>query len=396
MEQNTKAIGSQLINNLFTAHLSNVKNSLYLIDETNCSSKAFRDLIINYGIEQLIQSKIYGNVIYLSMRNIKDLKFLNDDYSAKYSHQALYQNIAKIGDVEYHTLMASGQSIPKRESISIPKLDNLILLNAYPLLINPPGIGGLGKPSNIYQILKQSEKPYETLLKIINIIISSQKLGQAALVIDSLQLFEKLGKPSDLLNFFGQVQRSIESSSIFPVYVHSDFSLVRNKQLQLALTKSCNGYLRIEKESSGVQKNNTSNKYKYALVYVSVVKPGERFTDETSVVQYSLLDYEMKLLGNKEDVMKHFSDGKKQSQEEKPSNVKATFKIEINDEDKKVRDSSNTTLYHTGNSNQGGIQLDQEDLDELEKKRLEDIEEGEGGEDDDEEEEDDPDEDLDF
>ena len=50
--------------------------------------------------------------------------------------------------------------------------------------------------------------------------------------------------------------------------------------------------------------------------------------------------------------MKHFVDAKKQNQDEKPSNVKATFKIEINDEDKKLRDSSNTTLYHTGNANQ--------------------------------------------
>jgi hypothetical protein len=32
----------------------------------------------------------------------------------------------------------------------------------------------------------------------------------------------------------------------------------------------------------------------------------------------------------------------------KESKVKATFKIEINDEEKKVRDSTTTNQYHTG------------------------------------------------
>jgi hypothetical protein len=35
----------------------------------------------------------------------------------------------------------------------------------------------------------------------------------------------------------------------------------------------------------------------------------------------------------------------------KESKVKATFKIEINDEEKKVRDSTTTNQYHTGLAN---------------------------------------------
>lgn len=42
------------------------------------------------------------------------------------------------------------------------------------------------------------------------------------------------------------------------------------------------------------------------MVYTSAVKPGERFTDETSVVSVNLIDYELKLLGNKSEAMKHF------------------------------------------------------------------------------------------
>ncbi len=68
------------------------------------------------------------------------------------------------------------------------------------------------------------------------------------------------------------------------------------------------------------------------------MKPGERFSDESSVISANLHDYEVKLLGNKPEVLKYFTDGKSTKSEEKPSQVKATFKIEINDEEKKVRD----------------------------------------------------------
>ena len=84
---------------------------------------------------------------------------------------------------------------------------------------------------------------------------------------------------------------------------------------------------------------------------MSAVKSGERFTDESSVISYSLTDQEVKLLGNKPDAMKHFGDLKKgqgEAEGQKPSAVKSTFKIEINDDEKKSRDSSQTTLYHTG------------------------------------------------
>ena len=73
--------------------------------------------------------------------------------------------------------------------------------------------------------------------------------------------------------------------------------------------------------------------------------------------------------------------------EEKRPAVKASFKIEINEEEKKARDSQKTTVYHTG---QALIQIDEEDLKEIEKKKMEEIEEGVGDED----EEDDPDDDL--
>ena len=112
----------------------------------------------------------------------------------------------------------------------------------------------------------------------------------------------------------------------------------------------------------------------------------------------------VKLLGSKCDQMKLFG-GETDQSEDKASTkastagVKSTFKIEINDEEKKLRDQQQTTVYHTGQQNkaQNLIELDEEDLKEIEKQRLAEIDEAEGGEDDYDEEgdiEDDPDDDL--
>lgn len=54
----------------------------------------------------------------------------------------------------------------------------------------------------------------------------------------------------------------------------------------------------------------------------------------------------------------------------KESKVKSTFKIEINDEEKKVRDSTTTNQYHTGT-----LVISKEDLIELENSKMQMIEE---------------------
>ena len=77
--------------------------------------------------------------------------------------------------------------------------------------------------------------------------------------------------------------------------------------------------------------------------------------------------------------------------------VKASFKIQITDEERKLRDSQNTTEYHTG---EGMVTLEKEDQEELQASNLAKIaEEGarESSDDGDEDDEsDDPDEDLNF
>ena len=121
----------------------------------------------------------------------------------------------------------------------------------------------------------------------------------------------------------------------------------------------------------------------------------------------------MKLLGENKDLLKsYFNEGgsnvggdKNTEGGEKPkATIKGTFKIEINEEEKKMRDKQQTTLYHTGAQKKGQqalIELDEEDRREIEKEALAEVDEQEHEDDDEENEEDDeveddPDEDLDF
>ena len=87
------------------------------------------------------------------------------------------------------------------------------------------------------------------------------------------------------------------------------------------------------------------------LISASAVKPGDRFSDEISAISYSLQDYSVRLLGNKAEVMKVFDDPKKAkaSKDEDAAKpiVKSTFKIEISEEEMKVRESAQS-IYHTG------------------------------------------------
>ena len=114
-----------------------------------------------------------------------------------------------------------------------------------------------------------------------------------------------------------------------------------------------------------------------------------------------MVTQEVKILGK--DGLKYFEDPKAPGKEDSKQNgsssqVKASFKIEINDEERKVRDAQQTTVYHTGSQIKPLIELDEEDRLEIERKQMEEIEEGEHDDDEDDGEdfEDDPDEDLNF
>ena len=104
------------------------------------------------------------------------------------------------------------------------------------------------------------------------------------------------------------------------------------------------------------------------------IKSGTRYVDELATIE-------------KSNIVKAFIDEVEPEIQKRENKVKASFKIEINEEEKVARDSTTTNVYHTG------LVLSDADKKELELDRLQQIEE-EGIQE--EEDEDDPDEDLDF
>lgn len=128
-----------------------------------------------------------------------------------------------------------------------------------------------------------------------------------------------------------------------------------------------------------------------------MVKSGERFSDEPGLLLFDQASQNFKILGSKSEAMKSLF-GDESGDAEAPSKttgaMKSTFKIEINDDEKILRDKQQTTVYHTGAKQGPMIELDEEDRKEMEREALADIDEE--GEVEEEDEEDDPDEDLDF
>jgi hypothetical protein len=122
---------------------------------------------------------------------------------------------------------------------------------------------------------------------------------------------------------------------LVPLYVHSDFTTIKDDTFKLQLLKLANGYIRFDKQA-------LVSSTLYLRAYTSVVKPGQRFSDETSYLSFDGVN--LKLLGTAKpaspDVLKALGDVSGTSGEvgEETKKVKATFKIEINDEEKKVRD----------------------------------------------------------
>ena len=77
------------------------------------------------------------------------------------------------------------------------------MLNAYPMLVQPK------QGSSIYHILKGSEKPGETLLKLLEKVLHHLGLytDQVGLIIDSLEVLRLLlSQKGEVFKFLKQVQ----------------------------------------------------------------------------------------------------------------------------------------------------------------------------------------------
>lgn len=125
-----------------------------------------------------------------------------------------------------------------------------------------------------------------------------------------------------------------------------------DQHFKIKLQKLANGGITVTKESA-----------KAFHLTSMAIKSGCRYVDELSKIDKSnILDAYLDIEDPDEYIKK------------KEQSVKATFKIEINQEEKLARDSTTTNVYHTGLLHQGVI-LSEEDKNELEIDRLKLIEE---------------------
>ena len=119
----------------------------------------------------------------------------------------------------------------------------------------------------------------------------------------------------------------------------------------------------------------TKDDVKLLHVTSMAIKSGARYVDELATI-------------DKSNLVEAYIDAGEIEVQKKETKVKASFKIEINEEEKVARDSTTTNVYHTG------LTMSEADKKELEMDRLQQIEED--GIQEEEDEEEDPDEDLDF
>ena len=105
-------------------------------------------MLINHQIETLLQSKLYGAVILISFRNFtQEMKFQNDEMSNRFAE--LSKNTLKV-EVQGPSLI---KGVPgRKERLTVCHLDNLILINASPVL-------GKSDPLNCYHFLRASSNP---------------------------------------------------------------------------------------------------------------------------------------------------------------------------------------------------------------------------------------------
>lgn len=105
-----------------------------------------------------------------------------------------------------------------------------------------------------------------------------------------------------------------------------DFSLIRDPLFESLCLKMANGIVKIDKQIGC-----------HLLLQTSAIKPGSRFSNESSVAELSSL-HGLRLVGDSAEVMKKFTP---ETKVEAASNeLKASFKIEIEEHEKKNRNQN--------------------------------------------------------
>jgi len=69
------------------------------------------------------------------MRNFeKDLYFTNEDNQVKFSPLVLNQNTVEIKNIPIKAKLPNNITIDKKERVNVHKIDNLVIINAQPMV----------------------------------------------------------------------------------------------------------------------------------------------------------------------------------------------------------------------------------------------------------------------
>jgi len=182
---------------------------------------------------------------------------------------------------------------------------------------------------------------------LIDAITNKLKLTQASIVIDRMELLTSLLGPEETLKFVKMIKQADSKCGLYPFFGHADFSMTTSHpQFDVRLSKIQNGFCRLEST-----KFNAKTSVFQAHLYTTVVKSGCRFVDEHCIVEKGattpFVHYLSNALGLSPDASSLTEAMQAASIKKKEQAVKATFKIEMNDEEKKARDSQTTNVYHT-------------------------------------------------
>lgn len=132
--------GSLLLYNLSHGLMSNVENSLYLWDLSRCVNRASKNVLINWSIDLILNKsdQVFKNHphILVTMRN-----------PGKEFGKDIDMKSAQVIEINQNNM-----------KFVVHKVNNLIILNAYP---------SLGNTNQLYTYLKTSQNPCDTLLELI-------------------------------------------------------------------------------------------------------------------------------------------------------------------------------------------------------------------------------------
>ena len=92
-------------------------------------------------------------------------------------------------------------------------------------------------------------------------------------------------------------------------------------------------------------------KKNYLNLLCYVQKSSERFQSEKTILEFNLLEKVIRIISSSVElnqIVKQIKEKSlQQSEDGQQKMAKTTFKIEISQNEKEVRDSAQTTLYHT-------------------------------------------------